>query len=158
MSGKETKWIKGIPLANKKLKDNFEVQIKDDRRKAIAIGSAFVFLILGARVAYVNAQKDDVNPEPAQVPKYLDVGEDGYCLFPDMTTNPAEINVLQEFLIQNDYYEGEMNGEYTKETAQAVAEFQQVAKSEGRYDLIIDGMAEFYTCKAMGEPYFVFED
>lgn len=154
--------IKNIEPAGSR--HNLEVGNKkrDRRVAALIVGSPIVGLLVlyGYIRNYGDPPPEGQNSPGASLPippnLKPDVRPPGACNLPDMRGDPAQTRVLQEFLKfhEDEYYNGPIDGLYDQDVVEAVKEFQEDAKEDGVYTFEVDGIPGYYTCQAMGEPYF----
>lgn len=157
----ERRRIRNIEPVGSKRNPNVGNINRDRLRTALFIGTPIVGIL--ALVSWIRqyGETPELPSRPAStslpIPSNLspDARPLGTCYLPDMK-DPPQTRVLQEFLSSQaeDYYDGPLDGVYDQDVIDAVSEFQEDAKDDGVYAFEVDGIAGYYTCRAMGNPYF----
>jgi hypothetical protein len=159
---REKRLVKGQPNAETKNRNLFFDQIMSDRYRLARMAG---YALIAVGVVWVVTKDEDnssfgpeVRPVPESsepLPYQPDTAQVGDCLYDYMFEKSEQTRILQEYLRNNGYYAGDVDGHYDGDVYQAVWDFQTDAESAGSYSGAIDGKVGYFTCMAMGEPYFI---
>lgn len=142
-----------------------EAENEEDRRRLLVVSGAIATMAFAISVSVVSCENKDNNSKPALLPETDSANtpndninqsaQNFGCQYNEMDSDPSQIVILQDYLARNGYYDGEEDGIYDADVKSAVRQFQADSKEDGRYLAVIDGLAGYFTCLAMGEPYFI---